>query len=327
MKETTARRLVLATTVWKRRDLTDIVLRHYRRIQEELASRMDLTLLAVGSEGAASRDLCERNGFDYIETENEPVTYKWNAVVRHARSFDPEGVILVNSDDVVSVGLFEAYLERLSEGSDFFGLRDAFIFDVPTATLGRWPGYEVSHMQYRVGEPAGCARCFSRRLLHATDWRLWPAVPPRNSKMDFWCTQFVALFGFEPEALTMASLGVEAVQLKTDVNITPFEVLPLQEVRFGEPAWRPLEGVVGEEALRALQSLHRVFNPAEDGASGMLPDRNPSAGRRPVHRIEDLLPQEFRDQILGDLDAMRRSLEEEKRLGIFEGGVASVRVP
>jgi len=319
------KRLALATTVWKRPELTDLVLRHYRRVQERLSGSVQLSLLAVGSEGEQSRSVCERNGFEYIETANEPVTYKWNAIVRHARSFDPEGVILVNSDDVVSPGMFEVYGELLSEGLDYFGLRDAFIFDLHSATLGRWPGYEVSHMQYRVGEPAGCARCFSADLLERTGWRLWPTAPPRNSKMDFWCTQFVRLFGFEPVALTMAALGESAFQLKTDVNITPFQVLPLHGVTFGEPAWERLNDAMGPELAGGLRTLNRALRPGGGSESGTLPDRNPSDGKRRVYRLEDLLPPDLRDQMLADLSSMRKSVEEERSQGISHLGVADVR--
>ena len=58
------RRLVLATTVWKRPELTDAVLAHYKAVRQSLADRMDLSLLAVGSEGRQSREICERNGFE-----------------------------------------------------------------------------------------------------------------------------------------------------------------------------------------------------------------------------------------------------------------------
>lgn len=322
-------RVVVATTLWKRPALTQIVLAHYRHLQQQLSARVELILMAVGSEGHASRELCERHGFDYIETDNEPVTYKWNAVIRRAQPCNPDLVIVVNSDDIFSANLVEAYLHQVDAGVDYFGLRDTYIFDIQTQTRGRWPGYDHSFMQFRVGEPAGCARGFSRRLLESTNWRLWPPMPPRNSMMDFWCTQFVKLFGFEPVALTMAELGVTAVQLKTDVNITPFNVLPLQDIEMGAAAWHTVSGVLEPRELEALHALHNVMAPDSHVHSPLpsvaIPDHYPDADTPRIYRVEDLEPRPLREQILGDLIRMRDAVANERLVGAFDQGVA-VRV-
>lgn len=278
-------RLVLATTVWKRPALTDAVLRHYRSIRRQLADEIELVLLAVGSEGNRSREICERNGFAYLEHENHPVTDKWNAVIARAREHSPRGVIIVNSDDVVDASLFPAYLERLDRGADYLGLRGTHVVDLVTLQHGIWPGYEASFKKYRVGEPAGCARGFSARLLDATGWRLWPPTPKRSSSMDFWCTRFLELFGFEPEAPTMAQLGVTAVQIKTDVNITTLNLLPLVDVGAGESAFALLRSVAGPDLEPTFREIHEEL---AAGAREHTPYRYASEGCPPVYRIEDI---------------------------------------
>jgi hypothetical protein len=42
------RRVALITAVWKRHDLTGLVLNRFRNIKEELADTIDLKLIAVG---------------------------------------------------------------------------------------------------------------------------------------------------------------------------------------------------------------------------------------------------------------------------------------
>jgi len=281
------------------------VLAYYKNVRESIADRIELSLAAVGSEGPATRELCERNGFAYLEHVNIPVTHKWNAVIGTARPLEPDGVVLVNSDDLVSANLFEIYADRLAEGCDYFGLRGTHIFDLPTERLGTWPGYEASYMKYRIGEPAGCARCFSRRLLEKTGWRLWPTVPQKNSSMDFWCTQYLKLFGFEPEAWTMEELGVSAVQVKTDVNITTFNRLPLSDLRTGGAAWQVVGEIVGPHTANALRALRRDRADCSDTSAG-------PADREPVHRIEDIEPDALRDQVLTELRAMRASVLAER---------------
>ena len=70
MKE---RKVALITAVWKRHELTSLVLNRFRNIKDELAGTISLELIAVGSEGATSQKLCESHGFTYIEQDNMPL--------------------------------------------------------------------------------------------------------------------------------------------------------------------------------------------------------------------------------------------------------------
>jgi len=306
------RRLLLATTIWKRPELTEAVLAYYNDVRASIADRIDLSLAAVGSEGRLSRDMCERNGFTYLEHANEPVTHKWNAIIGEAESCNPEGVILVNSDDLVSADLFDVYADRLGNGSDYFGLRGTHVFNVMTGQLGTWPGYEASYMKYRIGEPAGCARCFSRCLLETTAWRLWPSVPRKSSSMDFWCTQFLKFLGFEPEAWTMEELGIEAVQLKTDVNITTFNRLPLSDLRSGAAAWEVVEKIVGSKTTGVLRRLQDDLVRVAERSETPTPHSYSEEDHEPVHRIEDLKPSSVRNRLLAELEAMKGSVLAER---------------
>jgi hypothetical protein len=311
-----SRHLVVATTVWKRPELTAAVLAHYKDVKDSLADCLELSLMAVGSEGALSREICERNGFMYHEHENEPVSYKWNAIIGQAKQFNPDGIIIVNSDDLVTANLFHAYAERLSEGFDYFGLRGTYVFDILMERLGTWSGYETSYMKYRIGEPAGCARCFSRRLLESTNWRLWPTVPKKNSSMDFWCTQFLKLHGFEPQAWTMEELNVGAIQVKTDLNITTFDRLPLSNLRKAPESWQVIEDLLGLRTVDALQGLRLDMAPRPEESGIPATHLQPAADQEPVYRLEDLKPAALRDRTLAELRAMRMSVlaERESRL-------------
>ncbi|NNC87098.1 MAG: hypothetical protein HKN82_01420 [Akkermansiaceae bacterium] len=303
-------RLALATTVWKRPELTRIVLAYYGEIRRRLADQIDLVLLAVGSEGAHSRKPCEEAGFHYIEHENEPVTYKWNRVIQEAQRYSPEGMVLVNSDDLVSMELFPAFLDCFRRGLDYVGLKGTDIIDLMSLQFGTWPGYEASFMKFRIGEPAGCGRGFSKRLLEKTNWRLWPPVPKKNSSMDFWCTQFVKLWGFEPRAFTMAELGVRAVQIKTDCNITTLNRLPLTDVGRGEQAFHLLEGIVGPEFTEQFRDLQRELAPAPGHAA---PYHYSSASRDPIHSIEEIPVSPEHGCTVTWMKAMREAVLGEER--------------
>jgi hypothetical protein len=123
----------------------------------------------------------------------------------------------------------------------------------------------------------------------------------------------------------MAELGVEAIQLKTDVNITPFDSIPLKDVKAGPPAWRDLERLLEPKEVEALRVLCRSFSPEARAGSERLPDRHPYPARPAVPTIEELTPTSLREQVLSDLESMRRRVAEEGSLGPSDAGVASLR--
>ena len=95
------RTVALITAVWKRHELTDLVLNRFKSIKNEIADEINLELIAVGSEGTASRQLCEKHGFTYIEQDNMPLNRKYNAASRLAKTFNPDAVyrcLLYTSD-------------------------------------------------------------------------------------------------------------------------------------------------------------------------------------------------------------------------------------
>ena len=96
------RRITLITAVWKRHELTGLVLNRFRNIKRELSDTIDLELIAVGSEGDASRQLCENHGFTYVEQDNMPLNRKYNAASRLAQESNPDAVYRIDSDDWIT---------------------------------------------------------------------------------------------------------------------------------------------------------------------------------------------------------------------------------
>lgn len=162
-------RMCILTTVWRRPDLTRQVLNWYRSLQLALAPRLDLVLLAVGSEGELSRDLVEGCGWNYMEAPNAPLGGKWNIGFLGAKELDPDAVMIVGSDDVVDRHCVEAAASAM-EHSTFFGLLDLWFLDVgQPPRIGYWSGYT----NHRVGEPHGVCRTYGRELLGELSWSPW----------------------------------------------------------------------------------------------------------------------------------------------------------
>ena len=58
---------------------------------------IDLELIAVGSEGDKSQQLCENHGFAYVEHDNMPLNRKYNAASRLAQESNPDAVYRIDS--------------------------------------------------------------------------------------------------------------------------------------------------------------------------------------------------------------------------------------
>jgi hypothetical protein len=254
-------RILALTAVWRRPALTELVLKSYLRTKEAVAGEIELELLAVGSEGEFSRDLCRGCGWEYVEHANEPLSYKWNAGIRGAEAYNPDAVVLVGSDAFLSQATFPAYIRRLEEGFDFFGFRDLYFFDPSHSRLGYWGGYEHTAQKDRAGEPIGCGRCFSRRLLDRMKWSLWPKEPRVNTLLDRLALNFAKVHGFRPRAWTMGELGAWGVEIKTGFNLTPFDAIEYVAVQAGEPAVDRLRTWFHPDDLAALTRLPAIGDP------------------------------------------------------------------
>jgi len=220
-----------------------------------LADRIDLSLLAVGSEGTQSRTLCKECGFDYVEYPNSPLSHKWNAGVHAAKSYYPDALIIVGSDDLISSSMLDVYAGKLEDGLHFFGVSDMYFFDPGVSRLGYWGGYEHTAMKDRAGEPIGCGRCFSRTVLDRMNWNLWPSEPKLDSLLDRLALNYAKVNGFKPTSWKLEDIGARAVDIKIGTNITPFNAIEYQEQYDGDPALEYLQPLLTEEELRLLMQL------------------------------------------------------------------------
>jgi len=237
-------KIVLYTCVWKRSELTKIVLSYYATLKTKLSDKIQLYLLAVGSEGEKSRQLCESCGFDYLEYPNEPLSSKWEYGLNHCVNYDPDAVIIVGSDDLVSQNLIEFYDDKLREGLVCMGLKNAYFFNAITQQLFLWKGYDSSDVR-RFGETTGLGRCLSRILLDKLNFSVWKDIKI-NSTLDKVMSQRLLNLGLYPLdyenlilvqvddkkyikvghcSFDLTSINAFSIDIKTEVNITPFITL------------------------------------------------------------------------------------------------------
>ena len=234
--------LVILTCVWKRPRLTEIVLTYYSRLKEEMKDVLDLELVAIGSEGEQSKDICEACGFHYHEHENQPLSEKWQYGLKKTQEFNPDAVIIMGSDDLITRKILEFYIEKIKQGHLLVGIKDFFIYESKLKKLAHWRGYGKLNDGHRMDETIGLGRCLTRPLLDKIDFQIWGGLN-LNRNLDGAMTQRLKEVGIFPVAeedallvnvdgklLHAGHIGYKledtngfAVDIKTKTNVTNFE--------------------------------------------------------------------------------------------------------
>lgn len=275
-------KIIIYTCVWGRPELTRIVLSYYAHLKKELSGKIHLELLAVGSEGDASRKLCEQCGFDYLEYPNQPLSSKWEYGLNQCANYDPDGVIIVGSDDIVSQNLIEFYDRQLKDNLVFCGLQDAYFFDVNNQNLVWWTGYSGKKDPARVGETIGMGRCLSRTVLDKLEFSIWKGLDI-NSSLDGAMTRKLEQLGLQLLeydncvaayvgdkqlkighcGFRMADIGACAIDIKFSDNVTPVERYFERDASVLVPQpdpWEVLQRYFPEQIIQQLKGLALVIS-------------------------------------------------------------------
>lgn len=198
-------KILIVTAVWQRHDLTKIVLSYYGKLAEKCNGK--LLLLAAGSEGEASRDLCNSNGWDYIESTNDPVSMKWASVVKAARKFDFDFLIIVGSDDLLSLSLIRYYDKTYSGNADYMlGLGDLYFYMMTSKKSYHFHGYASL-------QTIGAGRCISRNILNAISFRPW-GESQLNRGLDSCCSSHLKLYDIKEKAVKMQQTKGVGIDVK-----------------------------------------------------------------------------------------------------------------
>jgi hypothetical protein len=168
-------KICIVTTMWQRHRLTDFVFSYYNKLKSELKNEINLTLIACGSEGEVSKKIAENNGFYYVEFSNFPLSKKHNEIFIKSKEFNPDGVILIGSDDFLSKETLLTYKNLLND-YEYIGFKDFYLLN-EKSELRYWKGYENE----RVGEPIGGGRFYRKDFLEKINWQPWGKVEINKS--------------------------------------------------------------------------------------------------------------------------------------------------
>lgn len=207
--------LCLFTVTYKRPELTEYIFSYYMNIKNELSDICDMHLICVGSDGKAGELLANKYEFDYTEYPNEPVSQKHNKGTLECKKYNPDGIIYVGSDDILSIEFFKFYIQCIKDSIDFCGILD--IFFLTKNRLGYWGGYKLD--SGRHNEPVGPGKFYSKNLMNLLNWQPWGNVK-LNKGLDKVVNNNLKKLKYNNKLVKCSEIGGILVDIKTKINIT-----------------------------------------------------------------------------------------------------------
>jgi hypothetical protein len=215
-------KFAIVTAVWKRPEVFEYFAEGIKNLISSQPSHEFRTFIA-GSEGEQSKQMVEKHGFDYVEIPNNPLAKKHNTAVRLAKSWQPDYVLCLGSDDILSPSAFLSYLKIISTDRtvDIIGTTDLYFYDLMSERAVYWGGYDDD----RKGDMAGAGVMLSARLLDMWGWRPWDIH--YNDILDNSIRDKIKrTIPCRVETFSLKQQNSISVDLKSDENMTPFELWP-----------------------------------------------------------------------------------------------------
>ena len=124
--------------------------------------------------------------------ENYPIGGKWNAGVKYAQKLNVKGLMILGSDDLLSLNYFKECFTEIDEGRgssgagvDLIGNRSWFIYDT-TENL-----YYLTYTD-KVNVMLGGGKMFSKHFLDSVDWNIFLTHRPKH--LDSYGYELVEIF-------------------------------------------------------------------------------------------------------------------------------------
>jgi hypothetical protein len=207
--------ICLFVPIYKRLELVDYVFGYYNNLKKELSDLCELKLICVGSEGEKSKNIAIKHEFEYYEFPNNPLSEKFNYACMQCKKYNPNAVVSIGSDDIISSNIFIEYINLINENIDFLGFLDIFI--LTKNKLNYFEGYSKSSKRYL--EPIGPGKFFSNKLINKLNWRPWDGKLI-NKNLDGLCNSNLNKLKYSKKIIKISDVQGFIIDIKTNFNIT-----------------------------------------------------------------------------------------------------------
>jgi hypothetical protein len=208
-------RVAIISAMWKRPEVFTVFAKRCQQLQK----KFNTISIVVGSEGKTSQRLANLHGISYIEQINQPLGRKMNTASIRAKDYNPDYVLCLGSDDLISDSTFSYYLQLMEEGYDYIATEDFYFFDSKTKKASYWAGYRNDFK----GMPCGAGRALSKRICQKLNWKLW-YDEKYSDVLDTAMDEQLRTFYHKDILINLKKNNLMAFDIKSSTNMTPFEL-------------------------------------------------------------------------------------------------------
>lgn len=212
-------RIAITTMMYKRHNIFEMFAKNFVYLRDSVKPLgIELICVCAGSDGKAGELLCEKYGIHYKETPNKPLGRKANLRLAYTRTFNPEYVIFLGSDDMMSLTDLLLKIEKIREGYEFIAPMDIYFLDSNTKRALYAPGYKG---RKREGENMAVGRCISSKILDNINWVMFNSK--KNIGLDGSSNKILSRAGKGKAFLYWHSEGDTCIyDVKSDVGMSTF---------------------------------------------------------------------------------------------------------
>lgn len=172
-----SKKIICIMCSYKREKLLDYVLNYLSNINEFFK------IIIVGSDLKEKKIVDKYKICEFHMFNNFPVNEKWNKGVVESRKYNPDGILILGSDDIVTKEYVRYCKYLLSENYNIIGVRSWFTLlkDNDMISDIAFMGYTDKRLN---NETLGAGRVISNQILNLLDWNLYKFNIPRNKGLD-----------------------------------------------------------------------------------------------------------------------------------------------
>lgn len=160
------------------------------------------------------RDLCLNLGAAFIQVKNDATLgYKWQLCLDHARTKNPDAIMIMGSSDMVQDGWVDTMYKTMNKvDAAMIGTEGIYYLHIEPRNKCKaiwWSGYQNE----RIGEPVGTGRLISKKALDYLNWKLFDIE--KNVGMDWCITQSINSLEGQFKYLNYNHQGMKCLSIST----------------------------------------------------------------------------------------------------------------
>ena len=107
---------------------------------------------------------------------NTPLGKKWQKGISICKRYSPDFIIILGSDDILSLKYIESAEKYISQGYELVSLKDWYVYNTQNNNL--------YNCKYKSNRSIGAGRIISKKILDRINWKLFPI--DKNNTLDYY---------------------------------------------------------------------------------------------------------------------------------------------